>query len=634
MKNVSVVHTLLLAALTSLLLLAGCQSKPTVATPVSQATATPVTTGADDWARIQATGKLVVGTSADYPPFSFYTNNFMFDGFDVALAREIGRRLGIEVELKDFAFEGLLNALQLGQIDMAIAALSVTPARERMADFTRVYYVGEDAFLARADATLAPIRQTQDLVNYRIGVQTGSVYATWLRSTLVDPGLLAPDHVIAYNDIGRAIIELGQNQLDLVMMDAMPAQQLARQGSGRIVGRGLNRESLAIAVRKGSASLRQQLDDTLGKLQVEGFVTKLAAQYLALDPPEVIAPPSPVPPTATPLPINTPVPTATTTPVPPTVTPQPTAAPCVDGMAYIADLSYDDGGMSRPPVLAPGQGFTKSWRIRNSGTCAWQPGFALVYIGGNTAAADMGGQAVTIGQVAPVNSVVDLSVNLVAPTMPGVYQGIWQMVNDQGVPFGQRIWVGIQIPGPPTPTPQPNADINFWADRSNISEGERAILYWRVTNVRAVYVYEAGQPWEPNGVVGEGSREVWPRRSTVYELRVIRMDNSPELRQLRIDVAPIQVLPEPVAPLINTFNASQDQIVIGSCVGLSWDVAGTITQLRLYRSGALLVDNVGQRSYTDCPNFGGPVTYRLEASNGRTARYRDVTVTVLVRQPR
>lgn len=180
MKNAAVVYRSLVVTLASLLLLVGCQSKPTVATPVSPAT------GADDWARIQASGKLVVGTSAGYPPFSFYTDNFTLDGFDVVLAREMGQRLGLEVEIRDFAFEGLLNALQLGQIDMAIAALSVTTAREKVADFTRIYYVGEDAFLARVDAAISAIRQTPDLVNYRIGVQTGSVYATWLRNNLVD----------------------------------------------------------------------------------------------------------------------------------------------------------------------------------------------------------------------------------------------------------------------------------------------------------------------------------------------------------------------------------------------------------------------------------------------------------------
>jgi polar amino acid transport system substrate-binding protein len=93
------------------------------------------------WSRIQAAGKIVVGTSADYPPFEYYID-FQADGFDIALMREIGQRLGVEIEIKDFAFDGLGSALQLNQIDVAIAAISITPEREGFVDFSDVYYVG------------------------------------------------------------------------------------------------------------------------------------------------------------------------------------------------------------------------------------------------------------------------------------------------------------------------------------------------------------------------------------------------------------------------------------------------------------------------------------------------------------
>ncbi|MGB7206874.1 MAG: NBR1-Ig-like domain-containing protein, partial [Anderseniella sp.] len=86
--------------------------------------------------------------------------------------------------------------------------------------------------------------------------------------------------------------------------------------------------------------------------------------------------------------------------------------------------------------------------MQNSGTCAWDPSFSLVYIGGNTAGSQMGGQPVAVGQSVPVNGFHDFQVNLIAPVQPGVYQGIWQMRNAAGTPFGERIWVGIQIPGP------------------------------------------------------------------------------------------------------------------------------------------------------------------------------------------
>lgn len=106
---------------------------------------------ANHWQRAQAAGKLVFGTAADYPPFEFYNSNFELDGFDIALARAIGAALGVEVEFRDYAFDGLLNAVVLGQVDAAIGAISVTPERKQLVDFTNLYYIGNSVALARKD---------------------------------------------------------------------------------------------------------------------------------------------------------------------------------------------------------------------------------------------------------------------------------------------------------------------------------------------------------------------------------------------------------------------------------------------------------------------------------------------------
>ena len=121
-----------------------------------QQAATPAPTKGD-WEKIKAAGKITVGTSADYPPFEYYDKNFKMDGFDIALMQEIGKQLGLKVQFRDMAFDGLGNALQLGQIDVAMAAISVTPDREALLDFSDVYYVGEDAVLAKKDSRITKI---------------------------------------------------------------------------------------------------------------------------------------------------------------------------------------------------------------------------------------------------------------------------------------------------------------------------------------------------------------------------------------------------------------------------------------------------------------------------------------------
>jgi polar amino acid transport system substrate-binding protein len=414
----------------------------------------------DAWTRIKSAGRMVVGTSADYPPFEYRTPSFTIDGFDAALMREIARRLGVSVELRDYAFDGLLDGIQLGQLDGAIAAISVTDERSEQVDFSRVYYLGQDAVLAPADYGGGEITIVENLAGKRVGVQTGSVYETEMQRALVDTGLTKPANLVDYADIRDAVAALQAKSLDFVVMDAVPAQGIAQSGQAKLAGGGLTRQQFSIALPKNNPALLSQVNGVLDALFADGTLDKLAAQYLGASGGEV---------------------------QPPAPTPIPTPAPCVHSMKWVADLTYDDYGMKSPPVLNPGQKFTKTWRVRNSGTCAWGADFQLVFVSGTR----MSGQPLVIGKSVPVGATADLSVNLVAPTAPGTYQGIWQMRDNQAVPFGERIWVGIRVPGPPaTPTPPgppptpavPPADMQisqFGVDRDSIRLGECVHLSWQ-----------------------------------------------------------------------------------------------------------------------------------------------------------
>jgi hypothetical protein len=143
--------------------------------------------------------------------------------------------------------------------------------------------------------------------------------------------------------------------------------------------------------------------------------------------------------------LSTPIPSdlsATVTPISPAAT---VVAPpvCVNGMKFIADVTYGDNNMISPPFVAPGAGFVKTWRVQNTGSCTWTPNYRLLYAYGNVSAAQMGGLPLNIpGNVMP-GQTIDLSVALTAPTEPLTYQGFWQVQSDKGQLFGQAIWVAI-----------------------------------------------------------------------------------------------------------------------------------------------------------------------------------------------
>ncbi|MBI3763683.1 MAG: hypothetical protein HY260_17710, partial [Chloroflexi bacterium] len=110
----------------------------------------------------------------------------------------------------------------------------------------------------------------------------------------------------------------------------------------------------------------------------------------------------------------------------PTNTPNPTG--CSDNAAFVADVTVPDN-----TVFLPGTAFTKTWRMKNSGSCKWNGSYSLAFVAGNA----MGGPATVsiVGEVTP-GSNYDVSANFVAPTAPGTYKGVWQMRNGSGAFFG------------------------------------------------------------------------------------------------------------------------------------------------------------------------------------------------------
>lgn len=614
----------------------------TVTVPFLPASGTPTPTPAPtvdaqaEWARIQQKGELVVGTSSDYPPFAYYDDRFRLTGFDPALARAVGERLGLTVQIKDVAFDQLQDALNSGDIDVALGALNITPDREEVVDFSDVYLISVDAFLVNSGIDIPSERTLNDFTKgKRIGVQAGSVFQSWLEETLVQPGILPKENLILYDDIEQAVRDLRLNRVDMVVMDVIPAQRYVERGGVKIAAQGLNRLRFAMAVRNGSDDLRRNLNTALIDMQNSGAILDLAGQYLgvktsgtprptATSTPPPTATPQPTP-TNTRAPTNTPTrqPTATPTSGPvvqPTATPPPaTATPfvCTDSMNWVADLSYDDRNMTAPPSLSPGQSFVKGWRVRNSGSCTWNSSYRLDYVTGNSPSARMGGQASYVQGVVPPGATYDFYVAQVAPLNPGVYQGFWQLMNPNDRPFGARVWVGISVPSPvtltPTPTPTsfatPTPWVTFYADRTNILAGDAVTFYWDVRNIKEVYFYAQSDDWWRNGVAGVSNRTVYPQVTTSYYLRIVRMDSTVEIREIVIYVQPAIG-----APKIVRFTANPDELVLGECTTLRWDVQGTVNYVLLTRNGETLWSGApALGNLRDCPNDDGEIDYRIEA---------------------
>ena len=550
------------------------------------------------WMRIQSDGIMHVGISADYPPFEYYNSEFQLTGFDVALIQAIGQELGLIVDMTDITFDGLGDSLLSGQVDVAIAALSITPEREAAVDFSNVYYIGEDAILAANGSDITAINEVADLGAYTLGVQASSVYEDWARENLIDTGLMPEENLFVYARADQAVEDLVAGRVQLVMMDKTPAEVAERQFDVNIIAFGLHRQRFAIALPQGEDTLRNQINQALTNLQNQGVLADLAQEYLELDeipPIEEVTPPADEE--------------------------APVVVGCTDAMAFIGDLNLDDNNMQSPPVMSPGQAFRKGWRVKNIGTCTWSSGYSLNYVSGNVSAAQMGGSTVPVrGQVLPGQS-YDFWADLVAPTYPGTYQAFWEMRNDMGEPFGQRVWVAVTIPAPATPVPvptqTPSPTISFTVDRTSIQEGECVTFSWNVQNIQAVWFYPDGQNFNNYPTTGVNSSTQCPRTTTTYNLRVLNTNGSTEIRQITIFVQPSNT-----APKISSFTVAPPSINAGQCVQVNWRVEGDVNNVVIRRDGIVLWDGAPLAGTTnDCPSNTGIAQYSIEASGpGGTAR--------------
>ena len=131
--------------------------------------------------QIKKRGKLIVGTSADWPPFE-YIHEGEYAGIDMVIAQRIAQELGVELEIKDMKFDALIEALSNGMVDIIIADITPISEREKVIDFSIPYYFSKGyAVLTLKEANIDSV---ESLYGKKIGVQSGTIQQDWAEENL------------------------------------------------------------------------------------------------------------------------------------------------------------------------------------------------------------------------------------------------------------------------------------------------------------------------------------------------------------------------------------------------------------------------------------------------------------------
>lgn len=222
-----------------------------------------------------AGGTLIFGTNAEFPPFEYVTSSGVidqYDGIDMAIAKNIAEANGMTAKVENMEFESLLIALQNGQIDAAIAGMTVIEDRIEEADFSTPYYTATQVMIVKEDSDIA---SAADLADKKICVIQGYTGEICVK----DMGYPYE----AFKKGTDAIMELINGKCDVVVLDSATAQKYVSDNEGlKIVedAAAFESEEYAIAVKKGNTELLDKINAVIDTMLADGTVAELGAQYI------------------------------------------------------------------------------------------------------------------------------------------------------------------------------------------------------------------------------------------------------------------------------------------------------------------------------------------------------------------
>ncbi len=224
---------------------------------------------------------LKVGAALPDPPFEFMDKDAP-SGFDVALMRHIAEKLGRAwqpVRYQGADFNGIFAGLDSGAYDCVASGTTITPEREKIADFCAPYAVSGQSLVV--DTTRHPnVHGIADLEGLVIGVQQGNTSQP-VANKLVAEHRAARVRVYAYDQIEQALNDLSSGGCDAFMKLAPVMKWFVRDRPKlKVVEVGITRELLGVCVRKGNAALRDAIGKAQAELMADGTIPALIKQWL------------------------------------------------------------------------------------------------------------------------------------------------------------------------------------------------------------------------------------------------------------------------------------------------------------------------------------------------------------------
>ena len=223
-------------------------------------------------------GKLIMATNAEFPPYEFRDGDKIV-GIDAEIADAIAKKLGLELQIEDMAFDSIITAVSGGKVDMGVAGMTVTKERQKNVNFSDSYATGIQAIIVKEDSDIVT---ADDLfaegTNHHVGVQTGTTGDIYCSD---DSSASGCGTVEKYNKGADAVLALSTGKIDCVVIDKQPAIEFVKANEGlKILDTEYAIEDYAICIAKGNDELTKKVNDALKELKDEGKIQEIIDKYI------------------------------------------------------------------------------------------------------------------------------------------------------------------------------------------------------------------------------------------------------------------------------------------------------------------------------------------------------------------
>lgn len=220
--------------------------------------------------------KVVIGLDDNFPPMGFRDKDGKLTGFDIEIATEAAKRMGVEAEFKPIDWASKEAELSSKRVDMLWNGLTITEKRKEVIAFSNPYMENRQVVIVKKDS---PIKKTSDMAGKTIGTQEGSTSIDALEKK---PELLNSfKELKKYGDFIAALLDLEAGRLDAVFIDEIVGRYYTTQKPGiyEVLEENLGTEEFGVGLRKDDKELMQSLQKALDDMKKDGTSAKISEKW-------------------------------------------------------------------------------------------------------------------------------------------------------------------------------------------------------------------------------------------------------------------------------------------------------------------------------------------------------------------